>query len=126
MAMAADAFHARTGKLPDSAPANHLLTVTDGIGVVAIEGPILRKPDIFSRVIFGASDSEEIGAALQEAAGRDEARTQIEGLNTQVTDLQASQTDFDARVQTEAARIVASTGTSEPARVTPAPECCRT
>ncbi|MEI6607893.1 MAG: hypothetical protein WCP35_21535, partial [Verrucomicrobiota bacterium] len=33
---------------------------------------------------------------------------------------QASQVDFDTRVQTEVARVVASTGTTVPARVTPA------
>ena len=74
MALAADAFHARGDQLPSSHPGNPLLSVQDGIGVVAIEGPIIRKPDLFSRVIFGASDSEEIGAAIREAAGRHDIR----------------------------------------------------
>jgi septal ring factor EnvC (AmiA/AmiB activator) len=51
---------------------------------------------------------------------RDGALAQIETLNSRITDLEASQTDFDGRVQTEVARIVASTGTNAPARVTPA------
>jgi hypothetical protein len=37
-----------------------------------------------------------------------------------VTELQTAQADFDTRVQTEVARVVASTGTTLPARVTPA------
>ena len=46
---------------------NPLLSVEDGIGTVSIDGPILRKPDIFARVLLGATGSEEIGAALREA-----------------------------------------------------------
>mgnify|MGYP000963286697 CR=1 FL=1 len=42
------------------------------------------------------------------------------GLQKQIADLTASQADFDKRVQTEVARVVASTGTTAPARVTPA------
>jgi signal peptide peptidase SppA len=53
-----------------SKPGNPLLQVEDGIGTVAIEGPILRKPDIFARIFMGATDSEEIGIALREAADR--------------------------------------------------------
>ncbi len=49
---------ARSAQAGQSSP---LLTVEDGIGVVAIEGPILRKPDLFARVLFGATGSEEIG-----------------------------------------------------------------
>ena len=41
---------------------------------MSIDGPILRKPDIFARVLFGATDSEEIGAALREAGQRDDIR----------------------------------------------------
>ena len=44
----------------------------DGIGSVSIEGPILRKPNLFARVLMGATGSEEIGAALSEAAKRDD------------------------------------------------------
>ena len=53
-----------------SKPGNPLLQVEDGIGVVAIEGPILRKPGLFARIFMGATDSEEIGTALREAADR--------------------------------------------------------
>jgi len=41
-------------------------------------------------------------------------------LQSRVTELQASQADFDRRLQMEAAKIVASTGTTVPARVTAA------
>ena len=40
------------------------------MATVSINGPIIRKPDIFARVLMGATDSEEIGAAIQEAASR--------------------------------------------------------
>jgi signal peptide peptidase SppA len=51
---------------------NSLLSVEDGIGVVAIEGPILRKADLFAKMFYGATSSEEIADALQEISGRDD------------------------------------------------------
>ncbi len=57
---------------PKQAAENPLLTIEDGIGVIAIEGPILRKPDLIARVFLGATSSEEIGEALREAAGRND------------------------------------------------------
>jgi signal peptide peptidase SppA len=62
----------RGGMLPKQASESSLLSVEEGIGVVAIEGPILRKPDLFARIFFGATSSEEIGDALREAAGRED------------------------------------------------------
>ena len=59
---------------PKKASENPLLTIEDGIGVIAIEGAILRKPDLFARVFLGATSSEEIGEALREAAGRHDIR----------------------------------------------------
>jgi signal peptide peptidase SppA len=53
-------------------------------------------------------------------AERDTAIGNATALQTRVTTLQESQADFDTRVQTEVARVVASTGTTLPARVTPA------
>ena len=41
-------------------------------------------------------------------------------LQARIVELQAAQADFDTRLQTEVARVVASTGTTLPARVTPA------
>ena len=67
MALAARSFQDRGAALPDARSAAPLLTVEDGIGTVSIEGPILRKPDAFSRILFGATDSEAIGNALSEA-----------------------------------------------------------
>ena len=57
---------------PKKATENPLLTIEDGIGVIVIEGPILRKPDLIARVFLGATSSEEIGEALREAAGRND------------------------------------------------------
>ena len=74
MAAAARSFRDRGGVLPQSSAPNPLLNVEDGIGTVSIEGPILRKPDIFARVLMGATDSEEIGAAIREAGQRDDVR----------------------------------------------------
>jgi len=72
MAAAVSLFRERGGALPKSAPSNPLLNVEDGVGVVAIDGPILRKPDVFDRVLMGATSSEDIGAALREAGQRDD------------------------------------------------------
>jgi signal peptide peptidase SppA len=74
MALAARAFNERGGQLPQSRPQSPLLTVEDGIGTVSIEGPILRKPGLFARVLMGAVGSEEIGDALREAGDRDDIR----------------------------------------------------
>lgn len=62
----------RGGFLQKQAAESPLLTIEDGIGVVAIEGPILRKPDLFARIFFGATSSEDIGEALREARERDD------------------------------------------------------
>ena len=72
MAAASRSFLDRGATMPQPGQSSPLLSVEDGIGVISIEGPILRKPDLFARVIFGATSSEEIGAALREAAGRDD------------------------------------------------------
>jgi ClpP class serine protease len=53
-------------------------------------------------------------------AQRDSAAGQVVTLQSRVTELEASQTDFDRKLQLEVARVVASTGTTMPARVTPA------
>jgi ClpP class serine protease len=51
---------------------------------------------------------------------RDSASARVASMQSQVTELEASQTDFDRKLQLEVARVVASTGTTMPARVTPA------
>ena len=55
---------------PPADPPHPLLSIEDGIGVVSIEGPILRKPDVFARIFMGATSSEDIGDALREAGER--------------------------------------------------------
>jgi signal peptide peptidase SppA len=62
----------RGGFLPKQAPESSLLSVEEGVATVSISGPIIRKPDIYARVLMGATDSEEIGEALREAAGRND------------------------------------------------------
>ncbi|PTY02744.1 hypothetical protein DB346_08185 [Verrucomicrobia bacterium LW23] len=47
-----------------------LLTVEDGVGTIRISGALMRRPDIFSVIFFGASDIEEIAAAVRDAARR--------------------------------------------------------
>ena len=54
------------------APERNILAVDNGVATITIEGPILRKPDIFARVFFGATSSEAIADALREAEGRDD------------------------------------------------------
>jgi hypothetical protein len=51
---------------------------------------------------------------------RDAAKVQVTSMQSRITDLEASQTDFDRKLQLEVARVVASTGTTMPAQVTPA------
>jgi signal peptide peptidase SppA len=70
--MAAASRSYRGGALPQPDSSNPLLSVEDGIATISIEGPILRKPGLFARVIMGATDSEEIGAAVREAGQRDD------------------------------------------------------
>ena len=68
--MAAASASYRGGPLLQPDSPNSLLSVEDGIATISIEGPILRKPGLFARVIMGATDSEEIGAAIREANDR--------------------------------------------------------
>jgi signal peptide peptidase SppA len=49
-----------------------LLSVEDGIGVISICGPMLRRPDPLSVLIFGATDTEEIARAIREAVERED------------------------------------------------------
>ena len=72
MAAASRSFLDRGAALPQPGQSSPLLSVEDGIGTVSIEGPILRKPDIFARVLMGATDSAEIHSALREAGQRDD------------------------------------------------------
>lgn len=53
-------------------PDSSLLHIEDGIGVISISGPMLRKPDLFERVFLGACDTHEARAAIEEAAARED------------------------------------------------------
>ena len=71
MAIAARSFNSGSINLAANKPSSPLLTIDNGIGVIAIEGPIVRKPDIFARVLMGATDALEIGDEIREASDRD-------------------------------------------------------
>jgi signal peptide peptidase SppA len=47
-----------------------LLTVEDGVGIIPIQGPMVRQPDLISRLLFGATDIEKITNAVNTAAQR--------------------------------------------------------
>lgn len=71
-AMAAKAgLYDPTGELPDT-PASDLLEIYNGIGVVSIHGPMLRRPGIIESILFGATDTEVLTAAVEEAGRRDD------------------------------------------------------
>lgn len=55
---------------PKTEPKSPLLCVEDGIGIVTMCGPIIRKPDLISQILFGATDIEELIDAICEAADR--------------------------------------------------------
>lgn len=54
---------------PDAAQPD-LLTVEDGIGIVTIHGALMKRPDFFSRLLLGATDMEDVTAALEAARDR--------------------------------------------------------
>ena len=45
-----------------------LLCVENGVGIIPINGPMLRNPDLISQLLFGATDIEEITQAVNAAA----------------------------------------------------------
>lgn len=69
MAVAVQTFTAAPSSFP-SAEASPLLNIENGVGVIDVSGPLIRKPDIFSQVFFGATDTEYLTAAVREAASR--------------------------------------------------------
>ena len=75
----------RGGFLPKQASESPLLSVEGGVSVVSIEGPILHKPDLFARVFFGATSSEDIGEALRETGERDDITAALIRKNSQTT-----------------------------------------
>lgn len=49
-------------------PESPLLSVEDGVGIVTISGPIIRRPGLIAQFLFGATDTEAIIEAVNEAA----------------------------------------------------------
>lgn len=71
MATKAVGFFESQIKLPEPA-GNPLLSVDQGVGIISLHGPLIRNPDLISRVLFGAVDTEEAIDAVGEAAARDD------------------------------------------------------
>jgi signal peptide peptidase SppA len=75
---ALDHFAARAtafslGQLRQEPPPSHpLLTIEDGVGIVSIHGPLIRRPDALESWLFGAVDTEGVISALTEATLRPE------------------------------------------------------
>jgi len=69
MVAATKSFFDNTPDLPDR-PISPCLTLEDGVGIISITGPMLRNPDIFDRIIFGACNTGELITAVEEAASR--------------------------------------------------------
>lgn len=55
-------------------PDSDLLEIEDGIGIISISGVLMKRPDIFSRVLLGATDMDEIAEAVSEASDRADVR----------------------------------------------------
>jgi signal peptide peptidase SppA len=47
-----------------------LLSVEDGVATILIHGPLMRQPDLFSVLLFGATDMNDVAAAIHEAVER--------------------------------------------------------
>ena len=67
------------------------------------------------------NENQSLVARVAELTGQHDASLrQASALEERIAALEASQVDFDARLHAEVARVVASTGTTLPAQVTPA------
>ena len=51
-------------------PEPDLLTVENGVGIVTIHGALMKRPDFFARLLLGATDMEDVAAALEAARDR--------------------------------------------------------
>lgn len=52
----------------DPEPESPLLSVDQGVGIITISGPIIRRPGIIAQILFGATDTEAVIDAVNEAA----------------------------------------------------------
>jgi len=71
MANQAVAFFDARLKLPER-ESNPLLSVEGGIASVRVHGPLMRQPDLFSVLLFGATDMDQVAAAIGEAVARED------------------------------------------------------
>jgi signal peptide peptidase SppA len=69
MASQAVAFFDGRTTLPEK-QSSPLLSVEQGVGVIALQGPLMRHPDLFARVLFDATDTEQAIHAIEEAVTR--------------------------------------------------------
>ena len=51
-------------------PEPDLLAVEGGVGVVTVHGALMKRPDFFARLLLGATDMEDVAAALEAARDR--------------------------------------------------------
>jgi signal peptide peptidase SppA len=80
VAQAVAFFDARI-QLPD-ASRNALLSVSDGIGIIDLHGPLMRQPDLISALLFGATDMDLVTAAIAEAVARDDVKSVLLDINS--------------------------------------------
>jgi signal peptide peptidase SppA len=52
----------------EAGPESPLLSVEEGVGIVRVDGPIIRRPGLPARLLFGATDTEAVTDAVNEAA----------------------------------------------------------
>ena len=71
MATKAFGFFDNQVKLPE-VTSSPFLTVEDGVGIISLNGPMMRNPDLISRLLFDAVDIEHAIDAVNEAAERDD------------------------------------------------------
>lgn len=74
MASQAVAFFDGRTTLPEK-QSSPLLSVEQGVGVIALQGPLIRHPDLFARVLFDATDTEQAIQAIEEAVTRPDIKT---------------------------------------------------
>ena len=55
----------------DDPPAHSLLSIEDGVGIVSLNGPLIRRPGLIESWLFGAVDTEDAIGAIREAANHE-------------------------------------------------------
>ena len=67
---------------PATPPVSDLLEIDCGIGIISVSGVLMKHPDVFSRVLFGATDMDEINEAISEAADREDVQAVLLDINS--------------------------------------------